>query len=191
MLEIGHYLMRMAAAALAGIALWALFRPWRRKRREKKGLRPGKYREWALLLLFMFLAGLLFLTLTPPAHWAYTGPFQGSMNLIPLWESLRLFRFYVKNEMWTAILVNFPGNIIMFMPIGFFAGLLLDKSRWWKSTLCTFGLSFFIEFFQLFVCRGTDVDDLILNTLGGLMGHWCFLLLRRGNPRLTENCMQS
>lgn len=191
MLEIRYYLLRMATAALAGSVLWALFRPWRRRRRERKDVRPGEGREGALLLLFMFLAGLLFLTLTPPEHTGYTGPFQGDVNLIPLRESLRLFRFYVQREMWTAVLVNFPGNIIIFMPIGFFAGLLSDKPRWWSSTAYAFALSFLIEFFQLFACRGTDVDDLILNTLGGLVGYWCFLLLRRRHPGLAEKCSQS
>ena len=74
------------------------------------------------------------------------------------------------------------------MPIGLFAGLLADKPRWWKGTLWAFGLSLFIEFFQLFVSRGTDVDDLILNTLGGLLGHGVFLLLRRVSPALVRRC---
>lgn len=145
-------------------------------------------REGIWLFLFMFLAGLLFLTLTPPKGWAYNGPFQGTVNLIPLLESVRLFCFYLKNRMWTALLVNFLGNIVMFMPIGFFAGLLSDRPSWWKGTLWTFALSLFIELSQLFACRGTDVDDLILNTLGGVMGYWLFLLLRRVNPGFVGRC---
>lgn len=76
----------------------------------------------------------------------------------------------------------------MFLPIGFFAALLSDKPRWWKGTLWTFGVSLFIEVFQLFVSRGTDVDDLILNTLGGLLGHWVFLLLRWSCPEMVQKC---
>lgn len=76
----------------------------------------------------------------------------------------------------------------MFLPIGFFAALLSDKPRWWKGPLEAFGLSLFIEFFQLFVSRGTDVDDLILNTLGGLLGHWVFLLLQWSYPGFVQKC---
>lgn len=179
MLSIQHYLLRMAAASLAGALAWSLTYPLRRKDGRQGG---GTYREGALLLLFMFLAGLLFLTLTPPKGWSYNGPFQGTVNLIPLREGIRLFRFYYKNGMWTALLINFLGNIIMFIPVGFFAGLLMDKPLCWKGALCAFGLSLFIELAQLFVCRGTDVDDLILNTLGGVLGYWLFLLLRRIDP---------
>lgn len=185
MLSIQHYLIRMAAASLVGALVWGLTYPLRGRRGRPKA---GACREGALLLLLMFLAGLLFLTLTPPAGWSYEGPFQGTVNLIPLREGVRLFRFYYENQMWTALLVNYLGNVIMFIPVGFFAGLLLDRPRWWKGTLWAFGLSLFIEVGQLFVCRGTDVDDLILNTLGGLMGYWLFLLFRRINPRFVGRC---
>lgn len=191
MLQIRHYLLRMAAAALPGVLLWALFRPWRQGRRRAKGLHPGPYREGALLLFDIFLTGLLVLVLTPPAGWVYSGPFQGTVNLVPIRESVRLFSFYLKHGMWTAIWVNFPGNILMFMPIGFFAGLLSDRPRWWKGTLWTFALSLLIETAQLFVCRGTDVDDLILNTLGGLLGYGCFCLLRRLSPKFVRQCAKT
>lgn len=151
-----------------------------------------------MLLLFMFVSGLLWLTLTPPdlgyflrtGRWLYPPgiPFQGGINLIPGLESLRLLRFYVEKGMWSAILINFPGNIIMFMPIGFFAGLLSDKPRWWKGTGWAFLLSLFIEVFQLFVARGTDVDDLILNTLGGLLGYALFLGVRKMAPGTVRLC---
>ena len=69
MLQIQYYLRRMAAAGLIGLLLWALLYPWRRGRRQRKGLCPGPCREWALLLFYMFLSGLLLLVLTPPAGW--------------------------------------------------------------------------------------------------------------------------
>lgn len=190
LLTIRHYLLRMAIAALAGLLFWALSYPMRRRFGRGRG-QVRIAREGALLFLFMFLAGLLFLTLTPPKGWVYHGPFQGTVNLIPLRESIRLFRFYWKNEMWTTILVNFLGNIIMFVPIGFFASLLSDRPRWWKGTLWTFLLSLFIEVSQLFVCRGTDVDDLILNTLGGLLGYGLFLLFQKFDPGFVGRCRKN
>lgn len=188
MLSIRYYLVRMAVAALAGVLLWGLSLPLRSRYRRKRNIEVQICREGILLLLFMFLTGLLFLTLTPPKGWTYHGPFQGTVNLIPLCESIRLFCFYLKNRMWTALLINFLGNIVMFIPIGFFTGLLSIRPRWWKGTLWTFALSLFIEISQLFACRGTDVDDLILNTLGGLMGYWLFLLFRRINPGFVGRC---
>lgn len=194
---VAAYLIQMALPALAGAMLWGLSHPLRRHLLARKGLRTSTYREVALLLLFMFLTGLLALTLTPAGFWQAflqrkpfppLQPFQGGINLVPVRESGALLRYYVQHGLWSAILINFPGNIAMFLPIGLFAGLLMDKPKWWKSTLAAFFLSFFIEIFQLFVSRGTDIDDLILNTLGGLMGHWLFLLLRRVNPGLVSRC---
>ena len=49
-----------------------------------------------------------------------------------------------------------------------------------------FCASFSIEFCQLFVNRSTDVDDLILNTLGAFAGGLIALLLRRLAPRFTK-----
>lgn len=199
--DIPTYFLRMVPPALLGALCWLLTRPWRRRRRDRRGYGPGPYREGALLVLFMFLSGLLWLTLTPPdlgyflrtGRWMYPPgvPFQGGINLKPLVESWRLFRFYWSRGMWSAIAVNFPGNIIMFMPVGFFGGLLSDEPRWWKGTLWAFALSLFIETAQLFVARGTDIDDLILNTLGGLAGHALFLLIRRVAPLWVAGCAQN
>lgn len=194
---IALYLVQMALPALAGAALWGLTLPLRRRQAARRSLRIGSNREKALLLCFMFITGLLALTLTPSGFWpsvlsgqrpSLPPPFQGGVNLIPFRRSWELLRYYVRHGLWDAIWINFPGNVIMFMPIGLFAGLLADKPRWWKGTLLALGLSCFIEIFQLFVSRGTDVDDLILNTLGGLLGHGAFWVLRRANPGLVRRC---
>ena len=66
-------------------------------------------------------------------------------------------------------MINFLGNIIMFMPIGFCIPLLWNLSNK-KIILIGFYISFSIEFCQLFLARGTDIDDLILNTLGTILG---------------------
>ena len=76
------------------------------------------------------------------------------------------------------------GNVIMFFPIGFFY-VLLWRSRSWKpiallgllTTLC-------IEIFQLFVGRTFDIDDILLNTIGVLLGGLFCRLLRRMAPEL-------
>lgn len=197
MKTISRYFAQMALPSMVGAILWLVFYPWRKKRRLQRGYTVGSAREKALFILFVFSAGLCSLTLTPPNFWSvvlsgrfptFPAPFQGEINLVPFRQSLALLRYYIRHNLWDAIWVNFPGNIIMFLPFGFFAGLLSDKPTWWKSTLTTFGVSFFIESFQMLVARGTDVDDLILNTIGGLLGHGCFLMLRRFDPGLVRRC---
>lgn len=199
--EIALYLLQMILPGCLGALLWGITRPYRRYRREKRGLSPGSAREGALLLFFILTTGLLALTLTPVDFWSDVLIFHRlpeaprfsleRVNLTPMRETWKQYRYYARRGIWSFLLINFLGNIVMFMPNGFFTALLVDRPRWWKSALATLGLSLFIEVFQLFVSRGTDVDDLILNTLGGLCGYWVFLLFRCVNPGLVRRCAKS
>lgn len=64
-------------------------------------------------------------------------------------------------------------NVIMFMPLGFLLPLLWKNKRQIAKIFGTSLLfSFLIEFCQLFNFRTTDIDDLMMNTLGGVLGFW-------------------
>ena len=66
-------------------------------------------------------------------------------------------------------------NVIMVMPLGFLLPLLWENYRkLWKTALAGFSLSLCIEILQLFTFRATDVDDLLMNTLGGIGGWICY-----------------
>ena len=53
------------------------------------------------------------------------------------------------------------------------------------------GTSLFIEVAQYFLMRSTDIDDVILNTLGALCGWWMYLLLRQACPQSTQKFIVS
>ena len=76
-------------------------------------------------------------------------------------------------------LINFFGNLAMFIPIGFFSALLFRNATLKRSAIIGFGMSTFIEFAQYFIMRNTAVDDIILNTLGAICGYWVYRLLRK------------
>lgn len=62
-------------------------------------------------------------------------------------------------------------NIILFIPLGILAPLIWHKfGRLRMILLLGGGLSCFIEFMQMFNFRATDVDDLIANTAGAVIG---------------------
>ena len=64
-------------------------------------------------------------------------------------------------------------NAVMFAPFGFLLPVLWCKCRKWKVTvLAGFLLSLTIEVLQMFCFRATDVDDLIMNTLGAGIGYF-------------------
>lgn len=78
-------------------------------------------------------------------------------------------------------LINIPGNIGMFVPTGVMLPLIYRQMDSMKKVLLTgFIMSACIEIIQLpFSVRASDVDDLILNTLGCLLGYGIYALIRR------------
>lgn len=74
-------------------------------------------------------------------------------------------------------------NIIMFMPLGFLLPLLWNKYRRIPALVCTgLGFSLMIELSQLLNRRVTDIDDLLMNTLGALIGFIIWKLLSKMLP---------
>ena len=69
-------------------------------------------------------------------------------------------------------------NAVMFAPFGFLLPVLWRGCRkWGVTTLAGFLLSLTIEILQMFCFRATDVDDLLMNTLGagfGFFAAWLF-----------------
>ena len=98
-------------------------------------------------------------------------PFR--INFIPF---VNLLDYPTKGE----ILLNVIGNTAMFIPTGILTPLLYKHLDSFKKTVLTgFLISLAIEFIQLpFAVRCSDVDDLILNTLGCMAG-FCILSLCR------------
>lgn len=89
------------------------------------------------------------------------------INLIPFRTIGGFFRHFVLD----IFLVNIVGNLVMFMPWGFGLVLLWKRNQSvGRILLLCFGITVLIESVQLFIGRSVDVDDLILNFLGGGMG---------------------
>lgn len=81
----------------------------------------------------------------------------------------------------TYKLNNLAGNIIGFIPLGIFLPFLFrNLRRLWKTVSLIFLVSLSFELIQLVFGLGVfDVDDLILNTTGGLIGFCLFLIFHR------------
>lgn len=77
-------------------------------------------------------------------------------------------------------MINFLGNLVIFMPNGIFLGLL-TKRKAVGALVASLAVSLALECSQLLFSLGSfDVDDLILNGFGGLLGYfgyWLILLL--------------
>lgn len=84
--------------------------------------------------------------------------------------------------------VNLAGNIVMFVPLGFFLPCLWRKMRCFRRfLLCHTGVIAAIELAQWLTFLGSmDVDDLILNTCGGAAGFGLFCLCRAAYSRIAR-----
>lgn len=78
-------------------------------------------------------------------------------------------------------------NIIMFMPLGFLLPFIWKKYRNPLKILFTgLGLSLSIELCQLFNRRNTDIDDLLMNTLGAIIGYGVWILFKKRFKKLNK-----
>lgn len=80
-------------------------------------------------------------------------------------------------------------NVLMFIPLGMALPLLWKSfGAWWRTVLFGFFASVLIETLQIFSFRATDVNDLMTNTLGTLIGFWFASAVLHFMPRLpSEN----
>jgi glycopeptide antibiotics resistance protein len=141
---------------------------------KKKGKKINWFHEAGSFIFAVFLVGLASQTVIPKFEFgnvSFNIVTNGihKTNLIPFNVFRETYIEVVRYGNINALLINFLGNVLMFAPIGFFLPLLWDmKGR--KVVLIGFCISLFIETTQLFLPRGTDVDDLILNTAGTFLG---------------------
>lgn len=76
-------------------------------------------------------------------------------------------------------------NIILLIPFGFMLPLIWQEMRFfWKTALAGLILSALIETAQLFCLRLTDVDDLIMNTIGSGIGFLIYRIYCAAQSRL-------
>lgn len=96
-------------------------------------------------------------------------------NLKPFKEIKRFIK-YRSQLGWEIFIVNIFGNVLAFVPFGFFLPIVSSENRTFlKVALYSFEFSLCAELIQLSFQVGTfDVDDLIMNTAGGILGYLFF-----------------
>ena len=100
------------------------------------------------------------------------------INLVPFSSMGSMLRALWHNPypdvLWTVV-YNIGGNIVMFVPLGFFLRVLFPKCRSFLRCMGTVALIMStVELCQLFTLRGfCEVDDVMLNVLGAAIGWLC------------------
>ncbi len=146
---------------------------------------PARYVSIAILVVYIFL--LLKLVVFKGGLSELTEHFSpnGVSPVKPLKPNFIPFRsiyYYLSlKEPVDVAIRNVLGNIILFIPYGLILPVAFQTVHRFSSLfftiLCT---SLFFEILQWITKLGSfDVDDLILNTLGGLLGWLIYILLRK------------
>jgi len=81
----------------------------------------------------------------------------------------------------SIMLINLAGNIVAFMPLGFLLPLVFKQTnRLIVVTRITLLTSIMAEICQfIFNVGGLDIDDVLLNTIGGVLGYIIYRLVAR------------
>jgi glycopeptide antibiotics resistance protein len=130
-------------------------------------------RPLAGFLLALWLIGGLVLTLEP-AH-----PLPGQVvddNLVPF-HTLAIYLDNLGSDFWMR---NLFGNLALLLPLGVLGPIAFPAlDRWWRIALVALFYSVAIELIQRLVpARSADIDDVIVNLTGALLGYLAFVIVR-------------
>lgn len=111
----------------------------------------------------------------------YGNPYHEYHYNLVLFQEIRRFIVYRDHVGMASFLMNIFGNVFAFSPFGFLLPLLSVRMRsWWKMLLLSFFVTMCIECTQLVTRLGVfDVDDLLMNTLGGLIGYGIYHVIHK------------
>lgn len=159
MLQTGLLGLLLAAPAYA--LIWLLTR-------KRFPARAGAHALRYLFLVYLVCVGML--TLVPSGF-----DMQGGVNLVPF--SGIVDALLTTSEVALQLIFL---NILMFVPMGVFLPWVFPKvDRLYKAVLISFGATLIIEALQVALPGGRafDIDDIILNTLGGAIGYSLFAFI--------------
>lgn len=140
-------------------------------------------RELQLLLVYICLVVVVRFTFCPFGK--VDGKIQPLLfdadRIFPLWLNFKPFVYWFDYPTMGEALLNLIGNTAMFIPLGIvWPSVYRQLNTHGKVIAAGFGVTLTIEILQLpFFNRATDIDDLILNTLGFVMGYGLYLLVKK------------
>ena len=136
-------------------------------------------REAMLLLMYGNLAVMIRVTIYPFFH--VDGKIQPLIlepeELFPLWINLVPLVHIAEFDTTLDLLINIIGNVALFIPSGVILPILYKRlDHFWKVLAGGAFISLCIELLQLSIsARASDIDDIILNTLGCAIGYGLFV----------------
>ena len=158
------------------------------------------WNEGLKFLMVCYFAGLIALVWVPHSLWnalwyqivyGYYDPgagpgamFTSDFNLVP--SIYRILRGELTGGEWIQTMTI--GNILMFVPLGFILPLLKRKKKITEILKIALLIVLVIEIVQPFVGRSFDVDDVLYNMAGVLIGYVIYKFVDFIFPNLQKRC---
>lgn len=139
--------------------------------KEKKGF--CFYKEILGLGFIVYVMCLFYVVTFQDVSWS-------TSNFIPFKE---MFRYEIGSKLFIK---NVLGNMIMFMPYGFFVSYFLKLKKPISCFLLASLTSLTIEGTQYLIGRVFDVDDILLNLVGAMLGFFCYDWIAKVKERLPN-----
>lgn len=124
------------------------------------------YKELLMLGFVLYIMFLFYVVTFQDVDWS-------TSNFVPFREIMR-YEFGSK-----LFIKNILGNMLMFLPYGFFVGYYVRSEKWYVGLILSLITSISIEVTQMLIGRVFDIDDIMLNILGGMLGFYIFIYLNK------------
>lgn len=132
------------------------------------------------ILLALYLVLLVYFLLASRLFGRDIGYSEHRFNLLPFREIVRFYTYWKQVGFLSAFL-NLAGNLVGFIPLGILVPWVSRRMRCWTRIVkLGFLVTLVVETLQLVLKAGIfDVDDIILNTVGTLVGYQIFWIFNR------------
>lgn len=147
---------------------------------EKKKMARGGVK----ILFYLYIIVIFYFVLLSERYGRNTGYTTSHVNLV-VFQEIKRFWTYRHLLSAEAVITNVFGNIFAFSPFGFMIPVVIERRKaLFLAVFATFIFSLVIETSQLFMRVGVfDVDDLLMNTIGGFLGYLVYRILLAGYDR--------
>uniref|UniRef100_UPI004056C2A5 VanZ family protein n=1 Tax=Agathobacter sp. TaxID=2021311 RepID=UPI004056C2A5 len=139
-----------------------------------------KHYIWVWACFLAYLLSLCYVLFFAEMFGRTEHPGEYRYNLTLFQEIGRYYRLGIRWNRWRLFILNVIGNIGVFIPFGIFIPTLFSRCKnVFLTIILTLQMSLAVEVIQLVTQVGSfDVDDLLLNTIGGLCGYIIWFLFR-------------
>ncbi len=142
-----------------------------------------RFRFLGKVLFILYIAFLIYFLIFSERYGREPGAASYEYNLTPFQEIKRFWYYREQLGFWPSF-ANLAGNILIFVPFGFFLPMASRFRNAAIAVFLSFLLSLTVEMGQFVTQVGCfDIDDLLLNTLGGLIGYVLYACFHRASVR--------